>query len=135
MLRLNKEHETYNIPSPSVCQSYFKRHPFLWPLNIFPPCMLFYLFMFYSFFVFHPIWKQLIVPNIKWRHTLQMPEIGRQYAFYHWSITLYTGLSLVICITGRHFLLGTISCFSYLYFCLDAVEARSLSLNTQYIGN
>ena len=37
-----------------------------------------------------------------------------QYTFYHWYITMYTGLSLVICIVGCHFLLGTLCCFVFL---------------------
>ena len=36
--------------------------------------------------------------------------IGK-YTIYHWLITMYTGLSLVICIVRRNFLLGTIGYF------------------------
>ena len=56
--------------------------------------------------------KQHIVSNKK-NDVIQYkwPMIG-QYSFYHWSITMHTGLSFVICFVWRHFL-GTISCLIF----------------------
>ena len=39
--------------------------------------------------------KQPIVPNKKWRHTIQMTN-DRLVYIYHWSNIIYTGLSMVI---------------------------------------
>ena len=39
-----------------------------------------------------------IVPNKKIRHTIQMTNDWPVYTFYHWSIKMYTGLYLLICI-------------------------------------
>ena len=51
-----------------------------------------------------------IVSKISIPIFLQWLMIG-QYTFYQLLITMYTGLSLVICIVWRNFLLGTINCF------------------------
>ena len=69
--------------------------------------------------------KQLIVPIKNDVIQYKWPMLG-QYTFYHWSITMYASLSLIICIAWRHFyryyklllflgLLMIESCFDKLY--------------------
>ena len=46
---------------------------------------------------------------------MQMTNMYKIFLF-HWSITMYTGLSLVICIVWRHFLLGTMNGFKKIVY-------------------
>ena len=58
------------------------------------------------------LWKQLTVSIKKWRHTIQMTNYRPVY-IYHFSVKMYTGLSLVVSIVWRHFFIGTISCLVF----------------------
>ena len=56
-----------------------------------------------------------------------------QYTFYHWSITTYTGLSLVICILWCHCLLGTISCLVRQMTKFDSWQLITIDFTTDFI--
>ena len=61
--------------------------------------------MIFLIFQILDTWKQRIV-LIKKRDITKMTN-GRP-VFYHWSMRMYIGLSLVICILWRHFFIGTL---------------------------
>ena len=44
-----------------------------------------------------------------------------KYKFYHWSITVYTGLSLVSFIVCRHFLGATLRCLMNIFIDIVAL--------------